>query len=87
MMLFAFLWAVVVLFPITEIALARVKRANPRTAQLEGRGSLRLLWLAITVGVSLAIAAQWVPSARLPGSTLLLRSLALSFMLVGLTIR
>jgi protein-S-isoprenylcysteine O-methyltransferase len=87
MMLFALLWAVVVLFPVSEIALARVRRANPQTSQLEDRGSLRRLWLAIMIGVTLAIAAQWVPSARVPGSALLLRSLALSLMVVGLAIR
>ena len=87
MMLVASLWAVVALFPISEIALAGVKRANPQTARLEDRGSMRLLWLAIAIGVALAIAAQWVPSARLPGSTRLLRVLALSLMVAGLSIR
>ena len=87
MMLFTILKAVVVLFPVSEIALARVKRSNPQTSQLEDRGSMRLLWLAITVGVTLAIAAQWLPSARVPGSARLLGSLALSLMVVGLTIR
>ena len=88
MMLFKILWAVVVLFPVSEIVLARVKRAKPQTSQLEDRGSMRLLWLAITVGVTLAIIApQWLPAARVPGSFRLLGSLALSLMVVGLTIR
>ena len=87
MLLSVILWSVVVLFPVSEIALARIKRANPQTARLEDRGSMRLLWLAIAFGVSSAIAAQWVPSARLPGSTLLLRLLALALMLAGLSMR
>ncbi len=87
MILSVILRAVVVLFPISEIALAQVKRADPRTARLEDRGSLRLLWTGIALGVALAIAAQWVPSARVPGSLTLLRSLALSLMLVGLAMR
>jgi protein-S-isoprenylcysteine O-methyltransferase len=86
-MLAAFFWAVVVLFPVSEVALARVKRADSRTSRLEDRGSLRLLWLAIGAGITLAIAAQWAPWARLPGSARLLRSVALSLMLVGLTVR
>ena len=86
-MLSAILWSVVVLFPLSEIALARIKRANPLTSQLEDRGSLRLLWLAISVGVALAIAAQWVPSTRLPGSAQLLGVLASALLLAGLTIR
>ncbi|MFI5179792.1 MAG: methyltransferase family protein [Thermoanaerobaculia bacterium] len=87
MMLSAILWSVVVLFPISEIALARIKRANSQTARLEDRGSMRLLWLAIITGVTFAIAAQWVPAARLPGSARLLRLLAAAVMLAGLTLR
>ncbi len=86
-MLSTILLTVVVLFPASEIALARFKRASPQISHLEDRGSLRLMWLAITVGVSLAVAAFWFTSARVPGSPLLLRSLALSLMVAGLALR
>jgi protein-S-isoprenylcysteine O-methyltransferase Ste14 len=85
--LFVILWAVVVLFPISEVALARVKRADPRTARLEDQGSLRLLWIGISIGIALAIAAQWIQVARIAGSPTMLRSLALILMLVGLAVR
>ena len=81
------LWSVVVLFPVFEIALARIKRANTKTSQLEDRGSLRLLWIAITTGVTLAVAAQWVPFARLPGSVQLYRFVGSALILAGLTLR
>ena len=81
------LWSVVVLFPVFEIALARIKRANAQTSQLEDRGSLRLLWIAITVGIILAVAAQWVPSARLPGSAELYRLVGSGLILAGLALR
>ncbi len=88
MMLSKILLAVVVLFPVSEIVLARVRRAKPQTSQLEDRGSMRLLWLAIAVGVMLAIIApRWLPSANLSGSFRLLGSLSLVLMVVGLTIR
>jgi len=81
------LWSVVVLFPVFEIALARIKRANAQTSQLEDRGSLRLLWIAITIGVTLAVVVQWVPSARLPGSAQMYRLVGSALILVGLALR
>ena len=86
-MLRTVLWVVVGLFPISEIALAILKRADSRSAQSKDRGSMRLLWLAIALGITCAIAFQWVPSARLrlPGG--LVHALALAFLLTGLSIR
>ena len=81
------LWSVVILFPVFEITLARIKRANVETSQVEDRGSLRLLWIAITVGVVLAVAVQWVPTARLPGSAELYRLVGSVLILAGLTLR
>jgi len=78
---------VVALFPISEVALAFVKRSDGRAAQSEDRGSMRLLWLAIAFGVGLAIAAQWVSSTRLPGPPQMIRLLALGLLLGGLALR
>lgn len=78
---------IVALFPVSEIALAFVKRSSDRTAQSEDRGSLPLLWLSIALGVGLAIAAQWIPSARFPGSRDMIRILALVLFLGGLALR
>jgi protein-S-isoprenylcysteine O-methyltransferase Ste14 len=80
-------WVVVSLFPISEIALAILKRADLRSAQSEDRGSMRLIWLAVAFGLTCAIASQWVPAARLrlPGG--MVRILSLTFLLTGLTVR
>jgi protein-S-isoprenylcysteine O-methyltransferase len=85
-MLKVLLWAIVMLFPVSEIALGVFKRANPRVAEVEDRGSLGALWLAILAGVAMAIAAEWVRWARLPDSTFL-QALALGLMIAGLMVR
>ncbi|MBZ5637756.1 MAG: isoprenylcysteine carboxylmethyltransferase family protein [Acidobacteriia bacterium] len=87
MMLYFTLWAVVALFPASEIVLAVVKRANPSLADVQDRGSMRLLWAAISLGVALAIVTRGVPEARLPGSPGLLGVIALVLMVLGLGIR
>lgn len=77
---------VVALFPISEVALAFAKRAGGRVHG-EDRGSMRLLWLGVAFGVGLAIAAQWMPSGRLPGPPSLIRLLALGLLVGGLALR
>jgi protein-S-isoprenylcysteine O-methyltransferase Ste14 len=86
-MLTAVLWIVVCLFPVSEIALAILKRADSRSLQREDRGSMRLLWLATALGLTSAIACQWVPSARLGLPSGVVRGLALALLLSGLIIR
>jgi protein-S-isoprenylcysteine O-methyltransferase len=81
------LWVVVMFFPISEVVLALMKRSSTSTGQSEDRGSMRLLWLSIAFGVGLAIAAQWIPAARLPGPLFVSRLLALSLLLGGLAAR
>ena len=78
---------VVAIFPISEVALALVKRSSSSAAQKEDRGSMRLLWLSVALGVALAIAAQWIPSARLPGPRYMIRLIALGLLVGGLAIR
>ncbi len=86
-MLSTALWIVVVLFPVSEITLAIVKRADAKSAHTEDRGSLRVLWLAIAFGVTLAVVSQWVVFARLPFHGGLFRLAALILLLGGLVIR
>jgi len=78
---------VVVLFPISEIALAFIRRSRGGSAQSEDRGSMRLLWLSILFGLVLAIAAQQIPSARLPVSPSIARLVALVLLVGGLAVR
>ena len=45
---------IVLLYPVSEVALAFVKRARREVATIEDRGSMRLLWLTIIAPVALA---------------------------------
>lgn len=87
MILSAALWVVIVSFPISEFALAVLKRAAPATARVDDRGSMRWLWSAIVLGVGFAIAGQSVPWARFPGPVRILHLLALVLLVTGLSIR
>jgi protein-S-isoprenylcysteine O-methyltransferase len=81
------LWAVVLLFPISEVAMAFLKRSHRESAQSQDQGSMRLLWLAISAGIALAIMVQSVSSARLPGPWPISRFVALILLVGGLTVR
>lgn len=81
------LWLVVALFPVSEIALAVVKRSHASSAQAQDRGSMRALWIAIAIGLGCAIAAQWAPAARLRVPLRVLRPLALGLLVAGLAVR
>jgi protein-S-isoprenylcysteine O-methyltransferase Ste14 len=87
MILSAALTVVIVLFPISEVALAMLKRATPAKAEVKDQGSMRLLWVSIAFGVGSAIAAQSLRLAPLPGASGILRLLALVLMVGGLSIR
>jgi protein-S-isoprenylcysteine O-methyltransferase Ste14 len=77
---------VILLFPLSEIFLSIVKRARGDVTRAD-RGSMRLLWLAIGLGVGLAIASQWVPSAGMRISELLRQASSLILLLGGLALR
>lgn len=81
------LLVLVVLFPISEIALAVLKRADSRAATVDDRGSLRLLWLVIGASVSAAVGFQWVPAAAIDAPAVVLQSLSLGLLLLGLIVR
>jgi protein-S-isoprenylcysteine O-methyltransferase len=81
------LLVVIALFPFSEIALGLIKRSHRRSAQSEDRGSMRLLWLTIVLGVGLAFAAQRVPSTRLAASPSVVNLVALALMVSGLAVR
>jgi protein-S-isoprenylcysteine O-methyltransferase len=77
----------VALFPISEVGLAFIRRSRERAPQSLDRGSMRLLWLSILFGMALAIAAEWIPSARVPVSPSAARLVALFLLVGGLAIR
>jgi protein-S-isoprenylcysteine O-methyltransferase Ste14 len=81
------LWVIACAFPISEIALAILKRGDSRSTRNEDRGSMRLLWFAIVLGLAGAVACQWVPSARVRLPGIWIGLLALACLLSGLAIR
>ncbi|HEY3384222.1 MAG TPA: isoprenylcysteine carboxylmethyltransferase family protein [Vicinamibacterales bacterium] len=81
------LWLVVAAFPTSEIVLALFKRSDSRSAQPEDRGSMRLLWLAITLGVAAAIAVAPMRAFRLPFPGDIVRALGVAVLAGGLVLR
>ncbi len=78
---------VIALFPISEVTLALIKRSRSRSAQSEDRGSMRLLWLTIFLGVVLAFVAARVSATRMAVSPPVIFLVALVLMVVGLVVR
>lgn len=82
-----FLLLLVIAFPVSEITLAIIKRAGPDAAQVEDRGSMRLLWLTIVAAVVLAIVFRWFSAGWLSIPPLLGQVLAITCLACGLAIR
>jgi len=76
----------VLLFPVSEIALALVK-GDSRTATPDDRGSRRLLWLVTGACVVLAIVASGYRAASLPLAATTRELIATSLLLGGLVLR
>ncbi len=82
-----FLLILAVAFPLSEIALAILKRAKPGAANVEDRGSLRILWCTISAAVFLAVVCQFFAIGRLPISPFVCQVGAIVCLLCGLAIR
>jgi len=80
-------YIVIALFLISEIALSFIKNSNGQPVKDEDKGSLRLLWTSVVVGVTIAIGFLWVSSARIPVSSFILELCSLILLIFGLAIR
>jgi protein-S-isoprenylcysteine O-methyltransferase len=80
-------WLLLLGFPISEIALAVFKRARLGQTENRDRGSLPWLWIAIALGIALAIGTQSIAAGRLPVDYTVLHLLAPSVMAFGLALR
>jgi protein-S-isoprenylcysteine O-methyltransferase Ste14 len=78
---------VVILFPLSEIALLVFKRSKERSSAKGDRGSLVLLWLTIIASIGLAIFLQWHPFAVFQVRRSIINTTALCFLIGGLVIR
>jgi protein-S-isoprenylcysteine O-methyltransferase len=77
----------IALFPLSEIALAIFKRAKPESSRDEDRGSMRVLWIVITLAVCGAVACQRIQAAWLPRHPTVRLSLFLALLCGGLVLR
>lgn len=78
---------IVFLFPVSEVALAVVKRARRNAATVQDRGSMRLLWFTIVAAVALAAVCAGLPATRLPPAAAPRAAAALSLLVGGLALR
>ena len=78
---------IVVLFPVSEIALAAFKRANARVASKQDSGSKGFLWVVIAASFCLAVAFQWATIAIIRAPAFVLELTALGLMVTGLALR
>jgi protein-S-isoprenylcysteine O-methyltransferase Ste14 len=76
----------VVLFPLSEIALALVKRESP-TAKADDRGSMQLLWLVIGPSVVVAVAVSGYRATSLPFTATVQELTATGLLVGGLVLR
>jgi protein-S-isoprenylcysteine O-methyltransferase len=76
----------VIAFPVSEIALALIKRGSG-TSRVDDRGSLRMLWLVVTASVGLAIAGSGYGATSLPFSATTQEVMATSLLVGGLVLR
>ena len=83
----AVLSTVIALFPVSEVLLALRRRASGAEAAARDRGSLRTLWVVITIAVTAAIALQRAPWGRVYVPSAVLDPVALALMLGGLALR
>jgi len=77
---------VVLIFPVSEIAIAFFRR-SARAAKADDRGSVRLLWLVISASVAVAVAVSGSRRAALPLSAPIRDLAATGLILGGLVVR
>ncbi len=87
MVLRGLLYLLIALFPLSELALIRWRRARGSSARLEDRGSVRLLWVVIALSVVAGMVASILGYGSLSIAPGLLYSLTLGFLVAGLALR
>jgi len=80
-------WCTLCLFPISEIILGMVKKANPGESSVHDQGTLRVLWVVIAASIAMAALARNVSSTRFPSSSELSDMLSIILLIAGLALR
>ena len=82
-----FYYAVVILWPLSEAALAMTRRAKLPEARLQDRGTTWKLWLIILAGIGAGLALQSRRFGRIGLAPTVVVPLGLALILLGLAIR
>ena len=75
------------LFPISEIVLGLLKRANSRESSVHDQGTLRVIWVVVSVSLVIASIVKNVSSTRLPIPVELSDMLSITLTISGLALR
>ena len=78
---------VIILFPVSEIILAMLKRADKSLSTKADKGSFLILWGVIIIVITVDSFCNWHPVAELPLSRTACEATALGLLLVGLAVR
>ncbi|MCB9896945.1 MAG: isoprenylcysteine carboxylmethyltransferase family protein [Planctomycetes bacterium] len=73
-------------FPVSELVLAFVRRGS-HGAQVDDRGSMRLVWIVILASSAIAVVLSSWPPGRLPISATARQATATALLLAGLVLR
>jgi protein-S-isoprenylcysteine O-methyltransferase len=79
-------WLVVLLFPITELALGLSRRSRPGATRRD-EGSMAVLWIVISASVFAAIVARSVGSLRIAGPPVTILAAGLMLLIGGQVLR
>lgn len=75
------------IFPISEIILGLLKRANSKESAVHDQGTLRVIWVVVSVSLVIAGIVKNVSSTRLPISVDLSDMLSITLTISGLALR
>ncbi len=78
---------VIILFPVSEILLAILKRADKSASTRGDKGSFLIVWSVIIIVIAVDSFCNWHPVAELPLSRTACEATALGLLLVGLAVR
>ena len=80
-------WGTLCLFPISEIVLGVLKRATAKKSSVHDQGTLRVLWVVISVSLVMASIVKNVSFTRIPVPIGLSDMFSVTLMVSGMTLR
>jgi protein-S-isoprenylcysteine O-methyltransferase Ste14 len=76
-----------IIFPVSEIMLALMKRAKKESAKAEDHGTMKLLWLVIVFAIFLAVSGRQAAQFRAPIPQYWSSAISVALIIIGLVIR